>query len=705
VKQLDLRLTGLHKDFLRLATQYRQIFSSETVAVEAPNLDTGKSSDDDQQNQKKKKVLRTITTQIHMLLSDIHQADGPVVWQHIEDTEDLFRGVCRILQDMTKVSAQLCEHAENNDIQEYIDVAERCLRDLIMLGSDRSLLVESSKNWEANATTSYPKPSSLIKSPISGSAMKTWVSSLLGGFPSRDQPTSTMHHPSTNRQLTHQDPALGITPELFRGVMHSIQSSARRSAEHTDDDSRKSDYGRDPYQKASQRMIQLLDATPSDFVPSVEAAQIILDTLSRVGTVESARESYNIFGKHPDNKHRLRFSLVLDAYLEAVKQESDPEAKNNLVKEVDQVLREQWNVYYPKHEVERIAHCAIVLNCLVLGGSLDSQAVQQQIDDLVELTLGSKEYAKLQAFVESNEGIPDAQMLPVLNFMTQVRASTAAKKDLEICKRLLNFMLENHSDTVNRFYLYPNVHTFDAVLRGLATYYQALPKKIADNDAREADLKYATDLLTHMFRQEEERCWPSVDSFDSAFTLLRAINPEGVGERGEAILDMLEIRSTFSVSKDVRAALKHYHSAISCWWQATQASSNPRGACERALALLRRMEMQSKPLLLSDREFRLISMPKLYNRELRPTRNTYSLILRICSDTSHPSEYQLAVEVAMEVYRRMIRDNVVPDTADLAMKCCAKLPEDSEKRTKMEALVRSTLSPSEIEYLDQVAAT
>jgi hypothetical protein len=97
-------------------------------------------------------------------------------------------------------------------------------------------------------------------------------------------------------------------------------------------------------------------------------------------------------------------------------------------------------------------------------------------------------------------------------------------------------------------------------------------------------------------------------------------------------------------------------------------------------------------------------MPHLYDPELRPSRTTYQIILRICSETIHPSEYELAVDVATKVYRRTILNDIVPEAAELALKCCLKLPKDSEKRQLLEALVQSTLSTSEQELVEQAAS-
>ena len=113
-------------------------------------------------------------------------------------------------------------------------------------------------------------------------------------------------------------------------------------------------------------------------------------------------------------------------------------------------------------------------------------------------------------------------------------------------------------------------------------------------------------------------------------------------------------------------------------------------ACERALRILDRLEVQSTPIAIHDRVIRgSPTLQGLYNLELRPVRKTYKLVLQICVDTAEDRE--TAADIALQVYRRMIRRGLehAEDTTSLLFRCAAALPEESEKRREVEDLLAS----------------
>ena len=72
---------------------------------------------------------------------------------------------------------------------------------------------------------------------------------------------------------------------------------------------------------------------PTTWLPNTDSLKRVLEMLCRAGTLESARSCHDTFTRHPTNQYRLRFSLVLQAYFEAAKNETSDERRRDAVVE------------------------------------------------------------------------------------------------------------------------------------------------------------------------------------------------------------------------------------------------------------------------------------------------------------------------------------------------------------------------------------
>jgi hypothetical protein len=76
----------------------------------------------------------------------------------------------------------------------------------------------------------------------------------------------------------------------------------------------------------------------------------------------------------------------------------------------------------------------------------------------------------------------------------------------------------------------------------------------------------------------------------------------------------------------------------------------------------------------------------VYNPDLVPDGNIYYLVLKTCALTSNPDEFDRALQIALEVYRRINdRNMTVSSSMYIRLLSCVAdfLPENSERRLEL----------------------
>jgi hypothetical protein len=691
-KEKEGRLLGLHQEFVRFTKEYKQVFSSNPV-VGMKNLANLNITD---WKQEKKVLMQSLMDHLQKVFHDVHQADTPTEWSQIEKTEDLFRSLCRLTHSMIVLATELYRE-EDAEITEYSELAESALRDLVKFQSERALLVDATKKWGAQArsltNTTLRSPQSLNEEETSSRtvSIQSWIHNLLGGFPGTASEEKSEEKGESevsvfdDAGMAHADPTIGATQPLFRLVIESIASAVQKDAEASEDDPRHARTGK-TYAATAERMVNLLEAMPPTWIPEPLIVDEVLAVLARVGTLESAKECYQILRKHPSS-NRLRFSTVLEAFVEAAKREKDVGRREWIVKNSIAALNDRWNVNLPGHRVERINLCSIVLHCMSVAGISSSPEMCDEADQLMKRALGGASYYKLKGRISSKKGRVDAQALHLVHFLVQIYASSGEEIRLEGAQRMLEYMKQKDTEGVGRFIVFPNRDTFNSVLKGLLRRHEAVKRSDPkDRDAVRKDIKYAMGLLDYMLSSKEIGCWPNEVTFALLFRLLSSTKQSDVGELAEELLSKIEIRRSFPGSHDVKINLSAYHHALGCWLEVA-CSSSGKGVCERALRLLDKLEVQSMPLLLNHLEARTVAQRiPIYDIDLQPNRNTYKLVMQICAEVKDPAERQQAVDLASDVYQRMADRGITPgeDMDDLLKRCQDKLLASPEEDTESE---------------------
>ena len=673
------RLVALQNKLLRLAKEYRSYFSVESATAElkVPNIHAGKESSN------QREVLETSINYLKLALDDMHRSDTPIEWSQIEQTEDLFRGISRTLQETIMLPTYLCRIDENTeDTPLFVDLAENALRNLLSLRSERAILVEATKSW-GSKLKNVPVPSA-DQQPRATSPLKVWISTVFDSFHSN--PASEEIEPSGTGLLAHEDPSLGGSQNLFCAVMECVSLQGQVEDRKT-------------IALTAGRLVQLLDLMPSTmWKNSTDLVKLVLDMQSRAGTLENAEICREIWTRtnRPD---KLPFHLILSAFVEAARYEEDEEVLEAVARECLGTLSAHWNQNLPKRKTDRLKQAALVLQCFSLANMGEFPEMIEEAESLIKRALGGADFDALMnnvfsektdrsrknpdELLELNDDVSTStnpHVFPLLNFLVHLYAKPYNDLRFEKAKKILHFMVKKGSHIAGRGSTYPDVETCKIVLDGIWETHGNAQK--IDSDDRVEDLDYMFALLDYLLAQGDAGGLPDKDVFLSTFRLLKKINPPDVGEKAEHLLSMMEASNFYSSTspESFDYSLSFFHRVLGCWLEAAKMGKSD-DASRHSLALLDRLDVQSRPALLRKRDTSNTVVDDLYQVKLEPTARSYNLVLNILyADGSNMNEKRS--RVFFEVFDRMAKREYLadtPETNNLLRKCMACLPESDEK--------------------------
>ncbi|GKY98702.1 hypothetical protein MPSEU_000826500 [Mayamaea pseudoterrestris] len=610
----------------------------------------------------------------------------------IGNSEDSFRNLCRALQGTIESCAALAksssavdaaaaelqgdnvnapQHQYAEDARAYVQLAEQALLALAKFRSDRAELIAVVVDHESAAAASSHGDTETDIAHSQSSANKGFFQTLVSfirGDSGNEVNSSIKENPLTARRFAHEDANLGVTEELLGLVLRSLYSLV---AEVPKDGFVFSNHAhsaqKQPHDlhQVADRMCNLLDVMPPSWkCTNGETLDLVLDMLRRVGSLESAINSSQLFQQHSNLENQGTFALVLQAYLAACLQETDDEIRFKVAKIALTVLHEQWSECYPEHHVQRVLHASIMLHCVTVADRVRAPGTEtfmrQQGENLIFRTLGKKMHAKLMQELETTSPSLTYLSLPLANYLAQLYAHSDDRDKLVVAMRTVGPILSHYRVRIGKMIAFPVVETVNVVLRSVTRQYQGVAKKKWKNLKPDEDVKFAMKVLDDMLRHQDSTCWPDADTFDVIFSLLLAVKPADIGLQADHLLAKMEIRNILSPSIPVPITLSTYHQVLQFWLEAAKRGTAP-DACDRALDILNKLELQSNPLLLSDIESRMPVALPLYNIFLRPTRHTYKLILEICLATKAEEKLEGALQIASEAYARMENSGIMSD--------------------------------------------
>lgn len=737
IKAKEKKLLFMLKDLIRLSSEYRKFFSSDS--------DHYDSIFDENSNI----LLPSIVDSVTFSMKDLHRNDSPLEWSQIEASENHYRSICRALQSIVMMSAAITRHKQyyfnalmssspmenesTNFLSEYVNLTELGVTLLVELGKERKIFVESSRRWISQIQNQViaPKPPSVEEDAAprqQPATLKGWIKSIVDRFPrNSDSAINSRVSVDKNDEITatrmaHEEPDLHVNQKMLRTAVVSIASSLRVAAPKTISFHSSFKYNSNPtsqgkelddlivpmksipkttklYQNGADRMIDLIERLPLDLIPDPVSQKIVMETLCRCGTLQSARQCSKIFDRHPSNQYHLRFSLVLQAYLEGIKHETCFETRMILIDEALDILDKHWSKSLRCHRLERIIHGSIVLHCMALANVGGVPDMCEKAELVAKRSLGGLIYKQLKNEMQSSTPRTDAQTFPLVNYLAQIYASSGESSKIEQAKQMLMYMMHFDREGTGRLIVYPEIHTINSIIHQIVCRYEGISRNRIEINSSVEDLLYATNLLDYMLNDPASSCWPNNDTFNMLFRLIFAIDPKDFGERTENLLAKIEMARYFARPKsDISVSLSTYHRVFGGLLQRAKKAgfeddeASSIDCCYRALRLLEQLDAQTIPLFLSDRSMQTASI-KLYDASLRPTRRTYKLVLQICSEaaavTSKTTQEEI-VALALNTYQVMtIKREFSPgkDASLLLTQLHSLLSEESHWKREIDTLL------------------
>lgn len=702
VRENEENISLLYQKLVRLTAQYRSHFDTDFDPTNNTVVDP---------------ILANLPNRILNVLNKLPLPDGNITQKQVKSSEEDFRALCKVLRHLCSLACGMTNLTKYNEkeTKNHTELAEFLLVQIAKLIEYRASAIQAAATKAAATQTTMPSADELPLTPTSGSRTVTgwfhklvedWVPSLTAPLkmnqkidtvklaeeqdtepPSTQQAMDDSRNESINRllQIVIRNIAAATVPTSYGIYSSDLTDSASHNALPTLNDPNTSIV-------AAQRMMGLLDAVSSFLPPNPEALRYVMETLCRAGTLQGARMCQKIFQQYSGVHCRLQFALVLEAYLQAIQQESDLDKSRIVAEEVMDLLSKQWNILRPTHRVERILHCSIVFNCLAVADMGKIPGVCERADGIVKRALGSSGYASFRREVDGVEPMHDTQFPPIANFLAQLYASSSDVERVHYSKKLLRSTMYQSG-----FLSFPNLDTCNAVISALLQLYDVGEKK-EDSEilgAAQADFAFVQEVLELMLVRSDTVCVPNAATQDLILRFLEVVNPPDIGAVAERLISMIETRQLVTKSHTDKVTLSTYHRLLMYWLQEAKNSTvtdaaSGHVACERAFRLLRKLELQSMPMVLSDSALGASPVKNLYDISLRPMRKTYKMVMQVCADTSRPENYEKAADIALTVQRMMLKRRFAcgDDTTSLLTVCASRLDPGSKVRLNIEEVVR-----------------
>jgi hypothetical protein len=698
-------LLGVSQEVSRLARRYRQVCGSpdDGVAAEASSAHVTAVFWQPSPEDLGLAALKTEVVKLSDALREvvlIHQDDGghrisaatlgsslpQEERQRLMASENLFRGLCRGIQDLAQASCKMYRHEAMRPTLPLVDLAELALLTLAEIRADRALLFQQLDESSSDSVVAKDE-ADVPASPAtpSSSSSSSWLSSFSGLASylsesiSKITKSKTATASSKETMLTtlaHEDPSLDPSLASFRMVVGSIALASMDATTAKE------------LEEPEKRVVQLLQVLPADVTPDSRSLLNVLEILCHAGSLEAARECRRLFEEYSyaPQVTDLGFSLVLRAYLEAGRNETDANRQALVVQEILGVFQERWDEHLPpRHRAERIAQGSSVLHCLAVSGSSDDVRAKDAAGLIVRRTLGSDAFNILHETITTAKGKVEGQTVHLVNFMARFYAKSSQAKNVNLAKDMVRCILPQENDASGQYIKYPNVETINTLLERILCLHQEGTEEMDG----EADLAFSDELLKFAMSRREAGIWPNEETFRLLIVLYTWLRPRDVGKRMEKLLSNYEARVYFSPQSEMKVPRTAYNRAL--WALRVEAEEDePRRASSRALAILDKLEMLSTPLLLSRKEALVSKDISLYDFDLLPNHEPFINVLNVCAFTGSSEEFELAASVAHEVGGRLLKNSnngLGKKTWEKLRVCMKRLAPDSPNRDRLKALL------------------
>ena len=619
---------------------------------------------------------RNFQPQIASALQSIHDEDVSVENSEQIDGSYLdFQSICQILQQICSSACHLSTLRKYNDQDAivYADLAEYTLYGLVQINEDRLMLLGN--NTKTTGKSKVNKTKNKSDNVVTG-----WFNQIVEGLtPSLLSTTSPPKQGGLDKNDAGKSidaPTMQSMKRLLKHVLGVIASTAKKpeiplvaSLKPTNGMTAMADMSVPCIdEKLGDRMLTLLEKTWSLGVRDNDATKSVMEILAQIGTLESARRCHDVYEKHSFVDRHVSFSVVLEAYLEAIKRETDQGKVHDIVGEVMTI---HSGIPWISHRTERILHACTILNCLAVAdmGKVDGMCARAEL--IVKRALREKSFTFFVEELESEVPSVDSQLVPIANYLAQLYATSGQSVLMETSVKLLRYGMAA-SDGFCATTIYPTSDTCNAVLQ---TLVQSSSEK--DVTSKQNDYTFARKILKYMFNKTDLGCTPNQTTYDCLFTLLEATNTDNIGVLGEDLLSYIETNNLLFVSSTFSLPITTYYRVLQCYLRMAKNSAATDEIDEnhlphrRAAHLLRKLEIRSTPMVLNSVVLAEIAVENLYLPQLRPYYSAYKVVMQICANTSQLQYQDEAADIALDIYRtRFQYDSKVADCWNTVLENC-----------------------------------
>jgi hypothetical protein len=560
-----------------------------------------------------------LAKQLKDAFHDIHSTETTLTWNHIISTELIFREISAALQEAIVLPAFLAKEEKSlAKRKEYADLAEFALSSLLSFRSERALLVKSVYNWSSKVAPPYHRKQT------KSSSIKVWVATLFETA-ARDIPKTGPYTQALQMSgsFAHEDHSLGVSQSMFLAVMESIASTI--PSLRLDSMTLDPQVSPEIVHETLGRLVNMLDKLPSPDSEQSKLFAFVMAIFASLGTLESARNSFGYYQRY---SQIIPFSLVLNVYCEAARREEDHERSDAIADECFNLVQQEWDESLPEEPVDGVNHLCLALECLFLAKGGTEIDICDRVEALVRRVLTNEQYDSILSDKEAQNVVlpPEGPTIHLLDSLVKVLGSCQEEQRIRRAQKLLGYLLY-YTGWGGSTPSFPSTGACNQLLDGLSWLHRCQPQAVNEETKRN-DLEYALSLLRFMQTTGKKCCWPTDSTFQSIFRMLSSVAPDNLGEQAEYVLSNMEMRNP-SFSDPIHISLAMYHRVIGCWVEVANKKRTSGKAFERSMFLLEQMEIQSMPLLLTEKELRAASVKGLYHTELQPTVRTYKLILGI----------------------------------------------------------------------------
>jgi hypothetical protein len=611
--------------------------------------------------------------------------------QTLYQTEEVFRHICKLL-DRCNSSIALGKwkgsptcSVEPNDMPSM--VAEKFLDCLVELRTDRARLIEM-------ATTQQQQEASQRGGAAILSGLTSWIRDVFVSGEQHEQEEAQENSKQQQQELVaHKDPSFGPSAStinsaittIYHEVSDDLLSKLDKDADEPQDDEADDNVGLSPEQMLDRanRLSRLLETMRQlNLQPKALTLGLVLKAHEAIGTLEAALKAEKLYSYFPEEG---AFSPLLYAFRDAALYEQSQTKRGEAAKRAhDLVLKREETVEGAK----RVAtHYKILLQAYANAGNSIVPDVCERAESLLQRLVGTKAFLSVVNF-DPDSPVSVHEFNPaLLHSLIVIYADSGDKDKIERAMNVLRYM-ENARDHSGRTIkdrpkFHPNVDTYNAVLKALKYHPQRT--------------KYGRDLVERMTRNVAS--WPNQRTFQEVRL--------DVDDSPEEWLSMLETRRLCLLPTgrdDLEMDTSVYHWALGRFRYKARDSGGVEAA-RRGVRLVDSMEAQSGVADLSISSLSNMSgfeqdvASSVYNAKLRPTVETYNLILAACNFVTVESDKEEAFTIANDMYRRIVERGLSPDktTYKLYLWCCTNLAQSSESRkAQVEQVAKHALKTKQI---------